>query len=98
MRSLRKRVAATRTKVDKADALRNEKPGPPLEEDKVRFTAPETWEWVTFGEITFNRDAERIPLSVSDRRTRSGDFDYYGASGIIDKIDDYLFDSPLLLI
>ncbi|MFN2360386.1 MAG: restriction endonuclease subunit S [Marinobacter sp.] len=28
---------------------------------------------------------------------RSGEFDYYGASGVIDNIDDYLFDVPLLL-
>jgi type I restriction enzyme S subunit len=46
----------------------------------------------------FNRDAERIPLSVDVRITRKGQYDYYGASGVIDSIDDYLFDKPLLLI
>jgi type I restriction enzyme S subunit len=96
--NLRKRIATTKAKLIDSGALRKQKPIPALDQDKVPFTAPGNWEWVTFGEITFNRDAERIPLSVSDRRTRSGEFDYYGASGIIDKIDDYLFDSPLLLI
>jgi type I restriction enzyme S subunit len=28
----------------------------------------------------------------------SGSYDYYGASGVIDKVNDYLFDKPLLLI
>ena len=45
-----------------------------------------------------NRDAERIPVSVADREYRAKVYDYYGASGVIDAIDDYLFDKPLLLI
>lgn len=45
-----------------------------------------------------NRDAERIPLSVGERSKLNKVYDYYGASGIIDKVDRYLFDTPLLLI
>ena len=45
-----------------------------------------------------NRDAERIPLSVNEREKRKKVYDYYGASGVIDKVDRYLFDKPLLLI
>lgn len=59
---------------------------------------PQGWIFARFGEIVFNRDAERIPLSVDERSTRKGEFDYYGASGVIDNIDAYLFDKPLLLI
>jgi type I restriction enzyme S subunit len=59
---------------------------------------PIGWEAVDFGDITFNLDAKRIPLSVTERKGREGDYDYYGASGVIDSIDDYLFDKPLLLI
>ena len=33
-----------------------------------------------------------------DRETLAKTYDYYGASGVIDKIDRYLFDTPLLLI
>ena len=43
-------------------------------------------------------DSERVPVSVSERNKRAKIYDYYGASGIIDKIDDYLFDDELLLI
>jgi len=59
---------------------------------------PVGWIWTGFGEVTFNRDAERVPLSVDTRKHRRGNYDYYGASGIIDQIDDYLFEKPLLLI
>ena len=45
-----------------------------------------------------NRDAERIPLSVSQREKLDKKYDYYGASGVIDKVDRYLFDKPLLLV
>ena len=45
-----------------------------------------------------NRDSERIPLSVAERSKLEKNFDYYGASGVIDKVDRYLFDKTLLLI
>ena len=51
-----------------------------------------------FGTITINRDSERVPLSVDERRQLKKTYDYYGASGVIDKVDRYLFDKPLLLI
>ena len=62
------------------------------------FDIPDTWEFVRFGELLITRDSERIPVSVSDRNKRAKIYDYYGASGVIDKIDDYLFDKELLLI
>lgn len=62
------------------------------------FDIPDTWIFVRFGELLITRDSERIPVSVSDRNKRAKVYDYYGASGVIDKIDDYLFDKELLLI
>ena len=64
----------------------------------IPFEIPESWAWVRFGNITLNRDAERIPLSKEQRSHLAKNFDYYGASGIIDKVDAYLFDKPLLLV
>jgi Restriction endonuclease S subunits len=43
-------------------------------------------------------DGRRVPLSAEERSYRPGDFPYYGASGIIDSIDDYLFDEDLVLV
>ncbi|MCO5196108.1 MAG: restriction endonuclease subunit S [Anaerolineae bacterium] len=44
-------------------------------------------------------DHMRIPLSAEVRGTMTNKtYDYYGASGIIDKVDDYLFDESLILL
>jgi type I restriction enzyme S subunit len=41
----------------------------------------------------------RIPLSSPERgKMNKRDYDYYGASGVIDRVEDYLFDGELLLI
>lgn len=67
-------------------------------DDAVPFPAPIGWVWAKFGDLVISRDSERIPVSKEDRSVRAKLFDYYGASGVIDKIDGYLFDKPLLLI
>jgi type I restriction enzyme S subunit len=54
--------------------------------------------WAAFGDIVVSRDGERVPVSKEERSGRAKLYDYYGASGVIDKIDNYLFDKPLLLI
>lgn len=43
-------------------------------------------------------DHVRRPLSATERELRSGPYDYYGASGVIDQVDSYLFDEAHLLI
>ena len=67
-------------------------------DDEIPFEIPDNWSWARFGTVMINRDSERIPLSVDQRRVLNKVYDYYGASGIIDKVDRYLFDKPLLLI
>lgn len=64
----------------------------------AQFDAPDNWAWVFLGDVVINRDGERIPVSKEEREKRKKVYDYYGASGIIDKIDAYLFNKPLLLI
>jgi type I restriction enzyme, S subunit len=59
---------------------------------------PANWCSVTLEEITENLDGKRIPVSQSERSLRKGSYPYYGASGIIDTIDGYLFDGTYLLI
>ena len=66
--------------------------------DEIPFEIPESWEWCRLGTAMINRDSERIPLSVAEREKLDKVYDYYGASGVIDKVDKYLFNTPLLLI
>ena len=67
-------------------------------DDEIPFEIPQSWAWTRFGTVMINRDAERIPLSVNEREKLQKIYDYYGASGVIDKVDRYLFSKPLLLI
>ena len=50
------------------------------------------------GEVFNVLDSKRIPLSSKERESRRGNYPYYGAQGIIDYIDDYIFDGEYLLI
>ena len=84
-----------------SDGRRYEKRGkgePVCIDDEIPFDIPKGWEWARFESVLYNRDAERIPVSVAEREKLEKRYDYYGASGVIDKVDKYLFDKPLLLI
>ena len=59
---------------------------------------PNNWEWCRFGSYTLNRDSERKPVSSVQRKKVKKIYDYYGASGVIDQTDSFLFDEELLLI
>ena len=67
-------------------------------DEEIPFEVPKGWEWERFGNIMINKDSERVPLSVAQRQQLKKIYDYYGASGVIDKVDKYLFDKDLLLI
>lgn len=59
---------------------------------------PEGWGIMKFGEVVNNYDGKRRPLSRDVRAKRQGKFRYYGATEIVDYIDDFLFDGKYLLI
>ena len=67
-------------------------------DDEIPFEIPLSWAWARFGTVMINLDSERIPLSIEQRRNLDKVYDYYGASGVIDKVDKYIFDKSLLLI
>lgn len=54
------------------------------------------WTTEPVGARTINLDRRRVPVRRSDRRP--GQYPYYGASGIVDYVDDYLFDGLHLLV
>lgn len=51
-----------------------------------------------FAEITINHDGRRVPVKAAERAKRRGPYPYYGASGVIDTIDAYIYDGDFLLI
>ena len=63
------------------------------------FELPKGWAITDIGELLINRDGERKPVSSAIRcKQKDKVYDYYGAAGVIDKVDEYLFDERLLLI
>jgi type I restriction enzyme S subunit len=59
---------------------------------------PVGWCWASVEQITQNFDGARIPVKSSDREQMQGRYPYYGASGIIDHVNEYIFDGSYLLI
>ncbi len=57
---------------------------------------PEDWEVVKLEQVVNFLDNLRRPIKSSERK--SGDYPYYGASGVIDYVDSYIFDDELLLL
>ena len=54
------------------------------------------WKKLRFDKICDNLDSRRKPITSSKRT--EGIYPYYGASGIVDYVDDYIFDEDILLI
>ncbi len=61
----------------------------------LRFEDREV-EWKALGDLAENLDSMRRPITSGLRE--SGDIPYYGASGIVDYVKDYIFDEDLLLV
>ena len=57
---------------------------------------PFSWEMKRFDEICENLDSRRKPISSGDRV--EGIYPYYGASGIVDYVEDYIFNEDILLV
>ena len=56
------------------------------------------WREVPLGEVVRNFDSRRVPLSRRVRAERPGPYPYYGATGVMDNLDDYLFEGLHLLV
>ena len=68
-------------------------------EQDMPFEVPQGWVWTTLESCTINRDNERIPVASAIRsKQQQKKYDYYGAAGIIDKVDNYIFNERLLLV
>ena len=70
---------------------------------EIRFTKKDgssfpEWREYPLDSVVEFLDGQRKPLESAERANRKGAYPYYGASGIIDYIDNYIFDEPLLLL
>lgn len=59
---------------------------------------PEDWDIITIPKIARNFDNKRKPLSSTEREKMQGIYPYYGAAGIIDWVNNHIFDGKYLLV
>lgn len=99
-----KHIAELLDKINELIALRKQQLAKLDELVKARFvemfgepeTNPYGWQRKRFDSLCENLDSRRIPITSTDRK--AGIYPYYGASGIVDYVDDYIFDEDLLLV
>lgn len=81
-----------------AKKLRHGKPPSEIKVREMPFAIPDRWLWCRLADVMVCRDGERDPISKADRERRKKSYPYYGASGIIDKIDGFTHDGRFLLV
>ena len=67
-------------------------------EETTMCELPNGWVWTTLGLVTENFDRRRVPVAAKHRAAMRGPYPYYGASGVVDSVNRYLFDGTYLLI
>lgn len=60
---------------------------------------PEGWEVKSFGDVSTCFDSKRVPLSKKKREEKKpGDIPYYGATSVMDYVNEWIFDDIYLLL
>lgn len=90
----RKQIIITRA------VTRGLNPDAPLRDSGIDWLGqiPAHWEITKIKYVTYNLDRLRQPISADQRSRNNPQYDYYGASGAIDKIDFYCVEDRVLLI
>lgn len=57
-----------------------------------------TWTMAPLLKVVELQDGQRVPLNATERAKRKGNFPYYGANGLVDHVDDYIFDGDYVLL
>ncbi|WP_455442368.1 restriction endonuclease subunit S [Streptococcus parasanguinis] len=65
---------------------------------ELKREIPEGWGVEKLGDITICHDSKRVPLSSNDRELVKGEIPYYGATGIMDYVKNYIFDGDYVLM
>lgn len=71
---------------------------PGHEDVEVIDSIPSGWRIGTVNEVVEYHDKKRKPLSAMQREKFKGKYRYYGAAGILDYVENYIFDGTYLLL
>jgi type I restriction enzyme S subunit len=66
--------------------------------DELKRDIPEKWKAIKLGQFINVYDSQRVPISKRDRSLRKGKYPYYGATSIMDYIDEFIFDGEYILL
>jgi type I restriction enzyme S subunit len=66
--------------------------------EELKREIPKGWEDGILNDLIEIHDSKRIPLSNHQREMRKGPYPYYGATEIMDYIDDFIFDGTFVLM
>ena len=66
--------------------------------EKLKREIPQEWSDCKLKDFINLFDSKRVPLSSKDRGERQGVYPYYGATGIMDYVNDYIFDGDYFLL
>lgn len=66
--------------------------------ERIKREIPKGWSSCKLKGFINLFDSMRIPLSSKDRAERKGYYPYYGATGIMDYVNDYIFDGDYILL
>ena len=66
--------------------------------EKLKREIPQGWNDCKLKDFINLFDSKRVPLSSKDRGKRQGIYPYYGATGIMDYVNDYIFDGDYILL
>lgn len=67
-------------------------------EIEAPYELPEGWKWCRLGDVADCLDGFRKPINATERADRTGNVPYYGATGQVGWIDDFLTNEELVLL
>ena len=67
-------------------------------EIEAPYELPEGWKWCRLGDVADCLDGFRKPINATERAGRTGNVPYYGATGQVGWIDDFLTNEELVLL
>ena len=78
--------------------LKRPRPDVEMKMGAMRYKLPKGWIKTTLEKVVDILDSKRIPVNSIERSKRQGDVPYYGATGQVGYIDDYIFNEELVLL
>jgi type I restriction enzyme S subunit len=84
--------------LDENGELRDPLRHPEQFKDYQAVNIPKEWNICGIDELVINHDGQRVPIKQADRDKMKGGYPYYGASGIIDYVNSFIFDGDFVLL